>query len=251
VRGRRQVRASGGRPELFNGLLRAPLFEVQEVATLLGMVIFGVRYMEWQPATAKGLAQLHPEERLLANALRPTSSGEFTAGRIALRGALRSLAGHRWGGPVLRSPTGKPLLPDYLTGSISHKAGLALGVAAESRHGHLGLDLELVGRELKGLASRVLAEAEARALSEAPVSCRWPDTVLRFSAKEALYKSLDASVQNELRYRQIVLGPIPSAVHRGFQRLPLRLTHTTCVASEVWCRTRDAWIVSVARSAQP
>ena len=85
-------------------------------------------------------------------AVHPNNVLAFHGGRIALRRALRMESPGRIVPGICRLPSGAPSLPPQVSGSISHKDGLAvagarlrpdydLGVPI-SNSGHIGVDIE-------------------------------------------------------------------------------------------------------------
>lgn len=119
--------------------------------------------------------------------LPPARREDFRLGRLAAARSLRQL-GRR--GPVLADGR-LPLFPDGLTGSISHRAGVAVCLAApRTLTRALGVDVELVDSLPPG-AARVLCTERERAWLE-----RGPDAGAQltalFSLKEAVYKALCA-----------------------------------------------------------
>ncbi|KES06223.1 hypothetical protein BU52_15940 [Streptomyces toyocaensis] len=149
------------------------------------------------PATALALCRLdesrvpvslHPEERRLADALRPARRPDFVAGRAAAALALRALG---VGGPVLRNGR-RPVFPAGVRGSISHCVG-HVGVSFVSVHPRViatGTDLERTDRLGRDAARLVCTPHEHEWVRQA----RRPESRLSvvFSAKEAVYKALSA-----------------------------------------------------------
>jgi 4'-phosphopantetheinyl transferase EntD len=216
------------------------------VARAHGLVIFGVGFEEGQPQVEEALAYLHPREQALAMSQGAAARAGFIAGRVALRRALQTF-GLDADEPLLRTSEGAPAVPRGLTGSVTHKGGVALAVGALMRDGRLGIDLEIVGRALRRLAPRVLAPEELSQVGARPHGERWRETLVRFSAKEALYKSLKAADQHEINYGNVMITHVPS-LRSGFRRLVVRFQPERRASSEIWCHARDGWIVSIART---
>ena len=111
------------------------------------------------------------------------------AGRAALRMALIKCG---WDGDasLLMGAQGRPSLPPGFTGSITHKDGLALAVAAPIADGWtLGVDSEVVGgRDRSGIAKMILRPNELDRWEAA--GRQWPELLEFFSVKEAIYKAL-------------------------------------------------------------
>ncbi len=165
-------------------------FEQRFLVTLPFGSCAGVVLPERAPPEAEWPAALHADERAFAQALGEARLGSWIAGRVALRSALAS-AGLSSIAPILPGPRGEPLLPPGVTGSLSHKAGLAVAIAAPTGAPPrtLGIDLEELRPLRADIAGRVLTDGERAALP-----ADGPDRdarVLRiFSAKEAIYKAL-------------------------------------------------------------
>ena len=151
------------------------------------------------------LARLHHDERAFADTLNGHRRIEFIGGRLALRSACEQL-GERTGA-ILPSPRGAPMLPDGLSGSISHKRGLAVGMACRSTGGTLGIDLEDYGPARPGIVSMVLRETERAAVTQLPDDVQWMSTLQRFSMKEAVYKALDPYVHRYVGFHEAEVIP--------------------------------------------
>ncbi len=162
----------------------------------------GVALPDVAPPESEWPAALHAGERAFARALGDARRAAWIGGRLALRAAL-DLAGLPCVAPILPTERGAPRLPDGLTGSISHKAGLAVAIAGPAGHPpiSLGVDLEQLRPLRADIAARVLTERERAALPAAgPERER---VVLRFfSAKEAIYKALDPWVGRYVGFQE-------------------------------------------------
>ncbi len=167
---------------------------------------------------ATALASLPPAEQALAVGFGARRRATFVAGRVALRHALLAAGvvnDVTAVGVVGRDDRGAPVLPPPLAARVrvsithkdSHAAALVADVAALAAAadvdaadaavadvGHVGLDLELdeprTRARTDGLARQVLTAAEHAALSEDDDERRRA-VLVRFSAKEALYKAID------------------------------------------------------------
>ena len=147
-----------------------------------------------------GWESLHPEERVWLADRAPRRRQELVAGRLALRAALVQAG---WAGelPLLALPRGGPRLPQGFTGSISHKADLALAVGAPARGRTLGVDTEVLGdRDRRSIAERVLRPAEL--LRWQAAGARWPTLLQVFSIKEAVYKALHPWVRRHVGFAE-------------------------------------------------
>jgi len=163
-------------------------------------------------------ARLHPDEAALVEAMPPARRGTFVAGRLAMRAALRGArSSHDARVPILRSERGAPVLPPAVAGSVSHKhdAALALmmprptGMAGASLH--VGVDLEHrpTGRDLArpSIARRILTadELDAVAMLDHDPLAQRDRVILSFAIKEAIYKSIDPTVQRYVRFTEVAL----------------------------------------------
>jgi len=160
------------------------------------------------------LAALVTAERAHAAALPPYRRATWIAGRVALRAALADLGVDP--GPILVTNRGAPALPDGVTGSISHKRlfavalagthdGTRLGVAKSPYT--LGVDLEVDGAPRADIGPRVLTSTEMEAVAAAPPEARARALMLRFSAKEAIYKALDPYLGRYIGFKEVTVHP--------------------------------------------
>lgn len=138
------------------------------------------------------LRVLHPAERAFLSTLGPARQPLFLAGRLALRAALVDvgLASEQ---PLLPDDRGAPRMPPGVLGSVSHKGSLAVAlVAPDEPNGDRGLGVDLEeDRPLRiDIAPRVLTPDERAALDGLATAERHRRTLIRFSAKEALYKAV-------------------------------------------------------------
>lgn len=131
---------------------------------------------------------LHEEETRLLHRLPPAQHPTFVAGRAAAGRALGLLGVD---GPVLRDGR-RPLFPVGTRGSISHTTG-PIGASIATTNPDVvtvGIDLERTDRLGRG-ADRLVCTARERLWI---ARARRPESRLSvlFSAKEAIYKALDA-----------------------------------------------------------
>lgn len=157
------------------------------------------------PVPETVLATLPPTEAAYARSLRAYRQVSFVGGRIALRHACQQL-GHQVPA-ILPDERGRPQIPWALTGSISHKRDLAVGMASQAVHGRVGVDLEDYAPARPGIASQVLSEAEQAAIAELPENRRWIALLVRFSIKESVYKALDPYVQRYVGFLEAEVEP--------------------------------------------
>ena len=184
-------------------------FERRFLLTLPFGVCAGVSLPERPPPESEWPAALHPDERAFAHALGDARLASWIAGRLALRAALDA-AGLPSSAPILPGPRGEPRLPDGVTGSISHKSGLAVAIAAPmgAPPTTLGLDLEELRALRADIAARVLTDRERAALPAAGVD-RDAHVLRVFSAKEAIYKALAPLLGRYIGFQeaQVTLHP--------------------------------------------
>jgi len=184
-------------------------FEARFAVTLPPGACAGVALPATAPREAEWPAPLHPDERELAHGLPEARRASWIGGRLALRAALDA-AGLAMNQPILATARGAPRLPPDWTASISHKADLAVAIAAPAGTPRvtLGIDLEQLRPLRADISARVLTDAERAALP--PAGPARDALVLRlFSAKEAIYKALDPWVQRYVGFHEaeLTLGP--------------------------------------------
>jgi enterobactin synthetase component D len=157
------------------------------------------------PVPESVLATLPPAEAAFARSLRAYRQVSFVGGRIALRNAAMQL-GHQVG-PILPDEGGGPTLPQGLSGSISHKRDLAIGMVSQSSFGCLGVDIEDYEPARPSIAEHVLTLEERTAISELPENRRWIALLVRFSIKESIYKALYPHVRRYVGFHEALVEP--------------------------------------------
>jgi enterobactin synthetase component D len=156
-------------------------------------------------------AVLAAEETRHVDTLPASRRASWAGGRIALRAALADLSlaldVALEVGPILGTPRGAPLLPEGVRGSISHKEGLAVALAADAAAGdwQLGVDLERVVAGRIDIAQRVLRPEERARLPPPDDPDRVEELVFLFSAKEAIYKALDPFVARYVSFQEVAV----------------------------------------------
>jgi len=163
----------------------------------------GVALPSTAPVEAAWPASLHPDERAFARALPEARRASWIGGRAALRAALET-AGLAVNDPILATARGAPRLRAGLTGSISHKADLAVAIAAPAGTPPvtLGIDLEQLRALRADISTRVLTEAERAALPP-PGLARDAQVLRLFGAKEAIYKALEPWLQRYIGFQEV------------------------------------------------
>ena len=135
----------------------------------------------------------------------------WVGGRVALRAALAAL-GVDAPDAILATPRGAPLLPPGAVGSVSHKRTIAVALAARARDAARRPSGSTSRRSAPlraGIAARVLTPDELAELCAADGPARDAAVLLRFSAKEAIYKALDPWVQRFVAFEEAVVGRAP------------------------------------------
>lgn len=166
-------------------------------------VCVGVALPDVVPADFDWPALLHPDERAFARALSEPRRAAWIGGRVALRTALDA-AGLSSQEPLLATERGGPRLPAGAAGSISHKADLAVAIAAPSGAppATVGIDLEQLRPLRVDVSARVLTPHEREALP--PPGPQRDAQILRlFCAKEAVYKALDPWLGRYVGFKEV------------------------------------------------
>jgi enterobactin synthetase component D len=154
------------------------------------------------------LAALHPDEQRAAAALAPARRRDWIAGRAAMRAALHRLDPAIAAGAIEPDDRGAPRLPAGWVGSISHKRGLALALAAPDDGWTLGVDLEVDQPSRIDISRRVVTPAEAAALDALDSDeARGRAVMLRFSIKEAIYKAIDPYLRRYVGFLEVEVWP--------------------------------------------
>ncbi len=178
----------------------------------------GVRLPELTSRVQELVETLLPGERAVAAELAEARRRTWVGGRVAMREAL--LRTEIDAPAILMDSRGAPLLPAGVSGSISHKKKLAVALVAREAMARLGVDLEddVVGS--LDISRRVLRDDEVAELAPLGAEARAREVLLRFSAKEALYKALDPFVQRYVGFHEVSVTPGTD----GSTRVALHLT---------------------------
>ncbi|MDP9033593.1 MAG: 4'-phosphopantetheinyl transferase superfamily protein [Myxococcota bacterium] len=173
-------------------------------------------------ADAAAEANLAVEERAFAARLAPARRRTWVGGRIAMREALVRSGFEPF--PVLSDDRGAPRLRPGVAGSISHKNLSAMGTSravlrdvavalvAREESARVGVDIEVatpVSHSPLGIAQRILTDDELSAIFPMSPEERAREILLRFSAKESLYKAIDPFVRRYVAFREVELTPLP------------------------------------------
>jgi 4'-phosphopantetheinyl transferase EntD len=143
-----------------------------------------------EPVPEGVLATLHPKERALAQSERGRRQIEIAGGRVAWRAAAGRLGVDVSSWALLSDSARAPLCPPGVIVSLTHKEDLALALVASSDAGLVGIDLEGGTRDRSAIMTRVCRPEEIVEVQALPEVERWPNVMLRFAVKEAIYKAL-------------------------------------------------------------
>lgn len=188
------------------------------------------------------------EERLLAEEREPIARfaparrRSWVGGRAAMREALERAS---FSAPaVLSDARGAPTLPRDLAGSISHKDHIAVALVAREAVARVGVDVERDAAQRTDISSRVLATDELAELDGLDPRSRDRQVLLRFSAKEAVYKALDPFVGRYVGFKEISVAVRPGGDAVVGSRLPAT---EGPFAIDVRWRLLDGLILTTAR----
>lgn len=160
---------------------------------------------EADPSVLGPVAQSWPEERLAVSRAVERRRFEYLAARHLARQAFAELGVRPCA--VLNHADRSPCWPTELIGSLSHTSGWC-GVALSRRDSglsSLGIDAERLVAMSVGVLERVLTVAE---LADHEASGRSPSgAVLRFSAKEAIYKALYPRLKRFIGFHEVEVWP--------------------------------------------
>jgi 4'-phosphopantetheinyl transferase EntD len=195
------------------------------------------------PAETDALAavSLAPEERALAAAMTAVRRRTWVGGRAAMRMALERAA--IAAAPVVADDRGAPILPSGVTGSISHKETLAAALVAREPRARVGVDIEADTSRAVDISARVLHDDELQEIAHLAPADRQREVLLRFSAKEAIYKALDPFVRRYVDFREVSVSPGPD----GTARVRHRLREGIAFAIDVRWRRLQGIVLTTAR----
>jgi 4'-phosphopantetheinyl transferase EntD len=156
------------------------------------------------PIVRQALTRLPDEEQALARPFAPRRLVTFVGGRLAIRSAFEELGIKH--GPVLHNDRGAPLLPDGVVASISHKDDLAVAFVSDQGR-FAGVDVESRQERAVDIASHVLRDEERPRIGALAGISEREEILLRFSAKEALYKVLDPTMRRYIGFHEVAVEP--------------------------------------------
>jgi enterobactin synthetase component D len=202
-------------------------------------------------ADALGAAALVEAEYAFAAALPPLRRRTWIGGRVAMRVALARVSLEA--PAVLPDARGAPMFPEGVAGSISHKGHVAVALvsseaplapAGGNAPARVGVDVEVDVPSRIDVSSHVLAADEAIEVAMLDPEARAREVLLRFSAKEAIYKALDPFVRRYVAFHELSVSPDPEGGARVTSRLP---TVDGCFSFEARWRRFDGIILTSAR----
>jgi enterobactin synthetase component D len=188
---------------------------------------------------------LPAEEQAFAATLTAVRRRTWLGGRVALRQAL--VRAGLDAPAVLADARGAPMFPPGGSGSISHKETLAVALVARadpSGATRLGVDIELDAQPAHDIASRVLTDDEVVEVAALEERSRAREVLLRFSAKEAIYKALDPFVRRYVAFKEVAVSPLPGGAATVELRLPA--SEGAFDAEVRWLR-REGFVLTTAR----
>jgi enterobactin synthetase component D len=207
----------------------------------------GIWIPEGEEAIRELGATLAREEGEYAKGLSPLRRRTWVGGRAALRAAL-ARAGFDLPSPVLSDDRGAPMLGPGISGSITHKERIAAALVARAEGSRVGVDVEHDAAGQQDIASRVLADDEISELAAHDLQSRAREVLLRFSAKEAIYKALDPFVRRYVGFKEVSVATRED----GGARVSSRLRDGEGpFAIEVRWRRFDGIVLTTARVERP
>jgi enterobactin synthetase component D len=186
------------------------------------------------------------EEMSFAATLGPRRRRTWLAGRMALREAL-ARAGLTAPRPVLGDDRGAPGFAGGVCGSVSHKEQLAVALVAADVGPRVGVDVEIEPPDptrKQDIARRVLTEAEMLEIVDLDPAARALEVLVRFSAKEAIYKALDPFVRRFVGFGEVSVTPLAGG---GARVVPALKAGEGPFAIEVGWRRFEGIVLTTAR----
>jgi 4'-phosphopantetheinyl transferase EntD len=136
--------------------------------------------------------------------------------------------------PLPRSPSGAPVWPDGIVGSMAHDPWIATAAVARCRDvAVLGVDIELSVQLDSDLAEIVLTESERKRIADDPFR-----GMLFFVAKEAVYKAVHPTDHEFLEHHDVEIDlKHCKAITRNGRTLDLRFAISSHVVAVAFART--------------
>jgi 4'-phosphopantetheinyl transferase EntD len=186
-------------------------------------------------------ALLDPEEASSVARAVPKRVGEFAAGRLCARSALKRFGIASF--PVRAARDRQPVWPAGFVGSITHTQGFCAAVIGEqARFVGLGLDTEHADAVGADLWPSICIAAELAWIASLPAGERTRAATLVFAAKEAFYKCQYPTTFEWLSFSDLRVVPLAWALPQGsfrveaqrtlrvFAREPSGSPHALCTA---------------------
>jgi enterobactin synthetase component D len=151
-------------------------------------------------------SELHDEEIALARPLKPRRQVTFVGGRIAMRRAMGDDSFNDQ--PLLIDALGAPKMPCSWVGSISHKNQIAVAIAAKGGGAHVGVDIEAAAPSKHKIQKMILRPEEEENLGGLKDVSQDEEVLLRFSLKEAVYKSLNPFLKRYVGFKEVATQPL-------------------------------------------
>jgi 4'-phosphopantetheinyl transferase EntD len=171
--------------------------------------------------TPGDLALVDPEEAQIVARAVPKRLGEFAAGRLCARSALKRFGIASF--PVLAAHDRQPLWPAGLVGSITHTQGFCAAVIGElTRFAGLGLDTEKADAVSPKLCPSICVAEELAWIESLPAEERIRAATLVFAAKEAFYKCQYPSTAEWLNFSDLCIVPLEGSLRQGSFRVDAR-----------------------------
>jgi enterobactin synthetase component D len=174
----------------------------------------GVRIPSADADLDRLVAHLAPEEQAKAASLPRPRRRTWAGGRAAMRQALARLgrgldAATDAVSGIGTDDRGAPVMPPGVVGSITHKEDLAAALVASTmtEGARVGVDLEMDVVRPLDIARRVLTAGELEEIASLDAGERAREVLLRFSAKEAVYKALDPYVRRYVGFLEVEVSP--------------------------------------------
>ncbi len=166
----------------------------------------------WDSCCEQSLTTLPAAEQQHAGGLREPRRLSWVGGRVALHRSAAQLGIDC--AAVLPGVAGAPLLPIGLRASISHSRRHAVALVERDQGSSIGVDIETLAPARPHIARLVLTAAEQQALAALPVEQQWDDLLVRFSAKEAIYKALFPTLRRRVDFSEVAVWPGPASTLR-------------------------------------
>jgi phosphopantetheine--protein transferase-like protein len=151
--------------------------------------------------------------------------------------------------PILQTPRGGAGAPPGFVASVSHKREIAVAIAARAEptpRTTIGIDVEIPRSLRIDIAPRVLTPVERAEIAGLDQVARDAEVLLRFAAKEAIYKALDPWVRRLVSFQEVEIAARRAGGARCGSRSPATTavrassctTRVTTTSSSSWLQSR-------------